>query len=70
MNFKKEVGVEFLKRNDYAWINTIIWVKTRKDGGVRSGNGKFLRHGYEMCLVGRKGSTESFTRPSRALNVI
>ncbi|KEJ82790.1 MT-A70 family protein [Oxytricha trifallax] len=72
-NSKPESALSFFKKHGYRWIETIVWVKLTKRGTVFKGQGKYIQHGCELCMVGVKGRYENvkqFGKFKSSLNVI
>ncbi|KEJ82486.1 MT-A70 family protein [Oxytricha trifallax] len=72
-NAKPEAALSFFKKYGYRWVETIVQIKTNKNGKVYRGPGRYIQHGFELCLVGVKGSYENikqFSKMKSSLNVI
>ncbi|KEJ83043.1 MT-A70 family protein [Oxytricha trifallax] len=69
----QKLQFRFQKKHGYRWVETIVWVKTNKSGKIYRVPGRYIQHGFELCLVCVKGSYEknkSFSKMKTSLNVI
>ena len=60
INAKFRLAMEMFKRWGYTMIDEVVWVKSTVKGKIAKGHGYYLQHSKETCLVGYKGSMQSF----------
>ena len=53
-NKKVEAGLKYLKDNNYRRVDLIVLVKMKENWTLRNLIGYYLRHWFELCLVGCK----------------
>ena len=54
INVKYPVVLNMMKEWGYRYVGEVVWVKTTKRGNICQGNGFYLQHAKETCLVAMK----------------
>ena len=55
INSKYFIALEMMKKWGYTPFDEISWVKKSTNGKLMKGNGFYLQHSKEICIVGVKG---------------
>ena len=55
INSKYEIGMSMMRRWGYEFCDEISWIKLTSNNHLAKGNGYYLQHAKEICLVGVKG---------------
>lgn len=56
INSKYKYTLDLMKHWGYSYCDEIVWVKQTVNGNIAKGNGYYLQHTKESCLVGIKGN--------------
>ena len=70
INNKFKFTLQLLEQWGYKMIEDIVWVKTTKNNKLFKGQGYFLQHSKESCIVGLKGKIQKPLHLQQHTNVI
>lgn len=56
INSKYKFTIKLLESWGYTYCDEIVWIKQTVNGKLAKGNGYYLQHSKESCLIGRKGN--------------
>ena len=62
--------MSLFEKYGYQLVEDITWVKQTVNGRIAKGNGHYLQHAKETCLVGYKGDLSEIERPKMAEDII
>ena len=55
VNSRMPSAIRMMKEWGYDFVTFVDWIKTHRSGKLAAGNGYYLQHAKEACLVGVKG---------------
>ena len=58
VNSKYKLAFDLLSQWNYKYCDEIIWIKQTSTGKMAKGNGYYLQHSKENCIIGVKGNPE------------